>query len=149
MLCNQNIHVTWTQCRNSFIAQGTTAGGRLHGDRSTRSNGRFLQILPCPTVNRGGSSRGLQSLIRRTILGSSRRPCYQRDLPRQGIVSLLMVCYLSANCLLICVLIVRRFPMEPLLETLQGPLVPISRCLCPLEVAILRYSSLCFTVNCY
>ena len=34
---------------------------------------------------------------------------------------------------------VRRFPMEPFLETLQGPLVPISHCLCPLGVAILRY----------
>ena len=34
---------------------------------------------------------------------------------------------------------VRRFPMEPFLETLWGPLVPISAYLCPLGVAILRY----------
>ena len=29
--------------------------------------------------------------------------------------------------------------MEPFLETLWGPLVPISAYLCPLGVAILRY----------
>ena len=45
--------------------------------------------------------------------------------------------------------LVRRFPMEPFLETLWGPLVPISACLCPLGVAILRYYLLFFVINCY
>ena len=35
--------------------------------------------------------------------------------------------------------LLRRLPMEPFLETLWGPLVPISAYLCPLGVAILRY----------
>ena len=35
--------------------------------------------------------------------------------------------------------VVRRFLMEPVLESLLGRFVPISRCLFPLGVAILRH----------
>ena len=40
-------------------------------------------------------------------------------------------------------------PRSPFWKLFQGPLVPISRCLCPLGVTILRYSSLVFAINRY
>ena len=39
--------------------------------------------------------------------------------------------------------------MEPFFEILEEPLVPINCCMCPLGVAILRYSSLLTAINRY
>ena len=43
--------------------------------------------------------------FRRTVLGSSHGPCYQRELPMQGIVHELVVCQLSGICLLVLLIV--------------------------------------------
>ena len=101
--CGSGVARTWLGCRSDVFSDVVAKARQKLRERGFHHLG-FLSS--CKERGRGGvqgggiimkgkEARGVVRMgLRRTVLGSSRGPCYQRDLPMQGN-------YLLISCLLI------------------------------------------------